>query len=202
MALGDTYISLAELKTRLGVTDTNDDTLFTGAITAASRGIDGVCNRQFNDAGAASARVYYPDSRCQVTVEDFHTTTGLVVATDTGDDGTYETTWDATDYQLEPLNGIINGENVPWNRIVAVESRYFSTSSRRAPVQVTARWGWESVPGSIKEATYILAEDIAKLRDLPFGAGGFSEFGRMRARKNPHVMMLVDQYIDSKILVS
>lgn len=202
MALGDTYITLAELKTRLGIGDTNDDTLLTGAVAAASRGIDGVCNRQFNDAESAAARVYYPDSRCQVTVDDFHTTTGLVVATDAGDDGTYETTWASTDFQLEPLNGLVNGETRPWNRIAAVEARYFPTRSRRAPVQVTARWGWASIPASIKEATYILAEDIAKLRDAPFGVGGFSEFGRIKARQNPHVMMLIGQYIEDRILVA
>lgn len=202
MALGDTYISLAELKTRLGISDNVDDTLLTGAIGAASRGIDACCNRQFNDAGAASARVFYPDSRCQVEVDDFHTTTGLVVATDDGDDGAYETTWSSGDYQLEPLNGLVNGETRPWNKIVAVESKYFPTRSRRAPVQVTARWGWASVPVNVKEATYVLAEDIAKLRDAPFGVGGFSEYGRIRARKNPHVMMLIDQYIENRILVS
>lgn len=203
MALGDSYALLAELKTRLRISDTADDTRLTEALAAASRGIEQVTGRQFNDAGTASARVFYPRDRCIAYVDDVHTTTGLIVKTDEGDDGTYETTWDASDYQVEPLNGIVDGQTGwPYWKIRAVESRYFPCRSRRAPLQVTARWGWAAVPAAIKEATLILAEDIFKLADTPFGAGGFGEFGRIRARENPHVLTRIAPYRRDAILVA
>jgi hypothetical protein len=196
MALGDTYITLAELKTRLGISDTVDDTLLTGATIAASRGIDGVTHRQFNKSGTATARVFEVDHPHEVVVHDFHTTTGLVVAVDDGS-GSYATTWDAADYQVEPLNGLMDSKPWVYEWITAVGSRTFPRL-RRAAVRVTADWGWAAVPGDIKEATFVLAEDIAKLRDSPFGTGGYSEYGRIRARKNPHVMMMIDDYIRDK----
>lgn len=200
MALGDTYITLAELKTRLGINDNVDDALLNGAIAAASRGVEGVCNRQFNKAGTATPRVFQVDHPHEVVVHDFHTVTGLVVAVDDGS-GSYGTTWSSTEYQLEPLNGLMDGLPWPYEWITAVGSLRFPCL-RRAAVRVTADWGWASVPGDIKEATFVLAEDIAKLRDAPFGVGGYSEYGRIRARKNPHVMMLVDQYIRDQYTVA
>lgn len=195
MALGDSYATLAELKTRLDINDTNDDTRLTEALSAASRGVEKFCGRQFNKVAVASSRVYYAQTRCWTNVDDFHTTTDLVVKTDEGNDGTYETTWSTSDFQLVPLNGIVDGESGwPYSTIHAVGARYFPSASLRAPVQVTAQWGWNAVPAPVKEATLILAEDVFKLADTPFGAGGFGDFGRIRARENPHVVMLVGAY--------
>jgi hypothetical protein len=201
VALGDSYATLAELKSRLRITDTGDDTQLTAALATASRGIEHCTGRQFNDAGSATARVYPPDMGCWARVDDFHTVVGLVVKTDEDDDGTYETTWDAADYQLEPLNGIVDGQTGwPYNEILAIESRHFRPG-RRATLQVTARWGWSAVPAPVKEATLILAEDIFKLRDTPFGVGGYAEYGRIRARQNPEVWNRIAPYRRDAVLV-
>lgn len=203
MALGDSYATLDELKARLGgLEDTDDDVRLTASLTAASRGIDHFCQRQFNKTTTASARLFYPVSRCRAEVDDFHTTTDLVIKTDESNTGTYATTWTATDFQLEPLNGIVDGEaGWPYSTVRAVGSRDFPRCARRAPLQVTAQWGWAAVPANIKEATLVLAEDIFKLADTPFGAGGFGEFGRIRARENPHVVMLAGAYRLDPVLV-
>src|SRR5918992_2343438 len=194
MALGDSYATLAELKSRLRIGDTGDDTRLTEALSVASRGIEFCTGRQFNDAGSTSTRVYRPETRCWAYVDDFHTTTGLVVKTDDGGDGTYGTTWASSDYELTPLNGIVDGQTGwPYTRINAVESRYFPCG-RRATLQMTARWGWAAVPAPAKEATLILAEDIFKLRDTPFGVGGYGEYGRIRARQNPEVWNRIAPY--------
>jgi hypothetical protein len=202
MAIGDSYATTAELKTRLRITDATYDTQLGEALSTATLGIEHVTGRQFNDAGSASARVFYPDDDEVATVDDFHTTTGLVIATDTTDDGTFDTTWTSGDYQLEPLNGVRNGRTGwPYCVIRAVESLYFPCA-RRATLQVTARWGWSAVPAPVKEACLILAEDIYKLRDTPFGAGGFGEFGRIRARENPHVMTRIGPYMVDEALAA
>jgi hypothetical protein len=194
MALGDDLITLAQLKTRLGVSDTTDDTLFTNVIRAATSGINHACGRDFQQAASVSARRYRPIACDMVITHDFHTTTGLIVKTDDGDDGTYETTLSSADYELDPIDGIVNGQTGwPYTAIRLVNGSRFPHGLRHT-VQVTAAWGWAAVPASITEAAYVLSEDIAKLRDAPFGVGGFGEFGRIRARENPHVAMLINDY--------
>lgn len=204
MALGDPYATLALLKTRLGITDTTDDTALTAALASASRSIEKYCGRQFNDAGSASARVYYPcSSRLAGRLDDFSTTSGLVVKVDTADSGTFDTTLTATDYQPEPLNGIVDGESGwPFWRIRVVSGTTFPTSSRRAPLQVTARWGWTAVPTPVADACLILAEEDFKMKDSPFGVGGYSQFGIIRVRDNPMAARILMPYKRDALMVA
>lgn len=196
--IGDSYASLPELKERLGIADTVDDDRGNDALASASRAIESACNRQFNKTTSATARVFYPHNERWATVDDFHTTTGLVIATDQGDDGTYELTWTATDYQLEPLNGIVGGEQGwPYFKIRAMRSRWFPTWGIRAPIQVTAQWGWTAIPAPVKESCLILASEGLKLKDAPFGVAGFGEFGAVRVRDNPMVARKLAPYMRS-----
>lgn len=202
MALGDPYITAAELKTRLDITDVNDDARITAAVDSASDGINDFARRDFQKNTTASARKYRPTHSGLVIVADFHTSAGLVVKTDDDDDGTFETTVAAADYELEPLDGVVNGrEGWPFWKIRLVNGTQFP-NNLRASVQVTAQWGWAAVPPPVKEATFVLAEDLFKLRDTPFGVGGFGDFGRIRARENPNVAMMVGPYRRNKIRVA
>lgn len=195
MALGDDYIQVADLKNRLGISDGDDDAVrLPGAVSAASRGIDKFCGRQFNDAGTTSARVYRATSDCLVKVDDFSTTTGLVVKIDADGDGAFETTLSTSDYECEPLNGIVDGEpGWPFWTIRAVRWQRFPMLGR-AGVQVTARWGWTAVPSPVVEACRVAAEELFKLRDTPFGIGGYGDFGIVRARDNPFVARMCGKY--------
>lgn len=194
MAIGDSYATLAALKTRLGIADTTDDNALTEALSAASRGIEKFTRRQFNDAVSASARLYYPLHQRLVIVDDFHTTTGLVVKTDTDDNGTYDQTWTSADYQLEPLGGIQDGvTGWPFWRIRAVEYILFEQYGHRAPIEVTARWGWAAVPAPVKEATLALAEEVFKMKDSPYGIAGFGDFV-VRIRDNPKIAGMLTSY--------
>lgn len=202
MALGESYATLSELKARLRISDTTDDTRLTEALSAASRGIEHCTDRQFNSAGVtATTRLYYPDMPHLAYVDDFSTTTDLVIEIDTADDGTYATEWTAAEYQLEPLNGIEDGQSGwPYYKIRAVGTQGFPCNSR-ASIRVTARWGWAAVPAGVKEATLILAEDVFKLADAPFGVGGYGEYGRIKARENPHVWTRIAAYRRNAVLV-
>lgn len=204
MALGDSYATLAELKSRLGgVTGSGEDAALTNALAVASRGIEQVCGRQFNKATSATARVFHPDHFSKATIDDIHTITDLVIATDGGDDGTYETTWAATDYQLEPLNGIQGGESGwPYWVIRAVAGRSFPTCTKRAPLQVTAQWGWTAVPVGVKEACLLVAEETYKLKDAPFGVTGVAEWGVIRVRDNPRAMSMLAAYRRDPVLMA
>lgn len=205
MALGDSYASLSLLRSRVGITDasfTTEDAKLTSALEVASREIEKACNRQFNAAATATARVYYPDSSWMARIDDFSALTSIKV--DYDGDGVFETTWASTDYQLEPLNGVVDGESGwPYYRIRAVGSYSFPCVSvtSRAPLEVTATWGWVSVPAPIEEGCLILAEELYKLKDSPFGVGGYGQLGIIRARENPMVWARIGRYARDLVLV-
>lgn len=199
MALGDPYATDVELKARLDITANTYDDEIDAALAAASAGVGQYCRRQFNQTDTASARVFYPGSCTRALVDDFHTITDLAIATGIG--GVYPTAWTAADYQLEPLNGTVAGETGwPYDTIVAVGARTFPTS-RVPPLRVTAQWGWAAVPAPVKAATLILASELLKLREAPFGVVGFGDFGVVRVQQNRKVVELLAPYRNQPILV-
>lgn len=202
MALGDVYIDATDLKDRLGIEDNDDAVRMDGAILAASRGIEKYCGRQFNDAGVVSARVFPVVSDCLAYVDDFSTTTGLIVKTDDDDNGTFERVWTTLDYELAPLNGVVGGEaGWPYWKIRHVGWSRGFPQYRRSGLQVTAQWGWAAVPAAVTEACRIAAEEIFKLRDTPFGIGGYGDFGVIRVRDNPFTSRMLNPYRRQAVLV-
>lgn len=193
------YITRTEFKARQNITTANDDDVIGDVITEASRMVDSLCGRRFDDLGSATARVFHPLHSTLCYVDDFSTTSGLVIKTDTSDDGTYDTTWDAADYTLEPLNGIgDNGQSgFPYWRIVAVKAKTFPCY-RRPTVEVTAQWGWASVPADVKGATYLVANRLFEERKVPFGAVTNAEFGSLPLRDQRTVMKLLRPYIRTR----
>lgn len=205
-ALGDPYVTATQLKTRLGIGDTTDDTAAGEAVLAASRALEKHCNRVFGRQDTATARVY-PVGRTSQTihVDDFWTTSGMSVAIDTAGDGTYATAWTSAYYQLEPLNGMADGESGwPYSRIVA--TNFFTLVAYygrvRAPVQVTAKWGWAAVPAGVLSAAYLLSMDYLALKDARFGQqAGTGDFGPWRVQENKRAMAMLAPYVRSPILI-
>lgn len=195
MALGDPYITTAELEAYLGISDQYDSALLASACSAGSEWVTRHCERQFNKTATATARTYVSRSGQIVDVDDFHTTVDLVVKTDDSDTGTYGTTWSATDYTLVPFDGIeASSTGFPYRRIVAVSSKSFPAATGRARVQVTAQWGWTAVPESVKLATKIVSAFIFNLKDSPMGVASFGENGLIRVRDVPQAAMLLAGY--------
>ena len=210
IALGDPYATKAELKGYVEhFTDAVDDTQLDEVLLQASRAVEHTCRRQFNKATSATARYFYPEDPSLTNLDnegmhDFWTTSSLVIATDSAGDGTYATTWASTDYQLEPLNGIVDGESGwPYYRIRAVGNNTFGTwdVTTIAPLKVTAQWGWNAVPTQVKVACIYLAMETFKLKGAPFGVANFDQFGPIRVRDNPRVMAMLQPYIWQPILV-
>lgn len=197
MALSDPYITADDLVAYLAVQGTTDDDLITAACASASGWVTRHCGRDFNQTTTATARVYAPTQLHRVHVDDFHTTTDLVVKVDDADTGTYGTTWTiTTDFVLEPFNGMENGRTGhPYRTVVAVGSRSFPSLSGRARVQVTAQWGWAAIPDEVVQATTILAAEVYRLKDAPLGVAGFNDFGPLRVREVPQVAMLLEQFV-------
>lgn len=201
MALGDDYLTRQELKTYMGLQGTSEDENVDDAISSASREIERHCNRQFNDAGAASARLYHANSLCAAVVDDFWTTTGFVLEIDVNGNNTW-TAVTSTDYELRPLNRMMHG--LPWVywRIVMVGNTDFPRN-RKASVRVTARWGWEGVPADVKQAVKIHASDTFQMKDSRMGVAGSDQFGTiMRVRDNSVVAAKLKNFVRDKVLVA
>lgn len=204
MALGDSYATLAELKGRLGITDTAEDARIQEALDSVTTEINGMCGRQFNLAGTATARHYHRRDCHVVESADFATDVGLIVATDTASDGTYATTLSASDYLLEPLDGIVDEEpGWPYRRIRLVSGAQWPTSTYgRPPIRVTAKWGWAEVPTPVHEATLIWAEETYKLSSAPFGVAGMDQYGPIRVRYNPVAAKKIMKFQRDVVLVA
>ena len=182
MAITDGYATLADVKAALRVTDNFDDSLLELSIEAASRQIDGFCERVFTQSTAT--RIYRPTDAFTVDIDDLQTLTTL--KTDSNGDGTFDVTWAGTDYQLNPLNGISGGIRSPYTQIKAVGQYLFpiyeprNVNANEANVQITGVWGFSTIPTAVKQATIILSMRQFKRYDSPTGVMGFGDLGVMR----------------------
>lgn len=191
------YATLAELKGHVGIpaADTADDARLTLALDAASAQVDAFCDRTFT-AGAGT-REYFATDRRRLAVDPIATTAGLAVTSDEDGDGTYETTWTATDYRLEPVNAEDKG--LPYTALVAVAARNFPTSTERPGVRVAATFGWPggTAPPLVRYATLLQAARLFKRKDAPFGVAGSVEFGsevRLLERMDPDAVTALRPY--------
>lgn len=194
MAITNGYASLNETKSALRITDSVDDSLLEMAIESASRLIDGYAGRQFFSSGTAT-RYYTADDDFVCEIDDI-SSSNITLITAMDADAVFDTTWATTDYQLEPLNAVLDGQAWPYTRIRAVGDYLWPISGGEALVKLTAVFGWPAVPIAIKQATIIQASRIFKRLDSPLGVAGFGDLGVMRVSSSldPDVAQLVAPY--------
>ena len=190
--MGD-YVALSELKTALGISGSADDDFLNLAIDAAEKSINDLCGRKFTADASASARTYRAQPYLAVT-DDISTLTGLIVKTDTSADGTFDTTWASTDYQVEPLNNITKGRSV--NNLRAIGSYTFPVyGDGQVSVEVTAKWGWPAVPDPVKQSALMLSSRLYGRKASVMGIIGVGDFGPVRiSRSDPDVAFLLMDY--------
>jgi hypothetical protein len=201
MTINQGYATRNQVKAalRIGVGDTLDDDLIDNCVGAASRLIDGYCNRRFWQTGTAEARVYQAEDSFYCSIDDI-AGTALTLRSSTQADGTFDLTWKVSDYQLEPLNGNLDGLTWSYDKIRAVGDYLFPTVNanygEQALVQVTAVFGWPAVPEPVTQATIIQASRIFKRYDSPLGVAGFGDLGAIRVSRflDPDMAQLVEPY--------
>jgi hypothetical protein len=193
MAITDGYATLAQVKAALRITDNIDDSLLELNIEAASREIENYCERKFTKVTAT--RVYIPQDSFTAQIDDLVSLTTLKTSS-TGE--TFDTTWGAGDFQLEPLNGIAGGMDHPYTRIRAIGSYLFplwdpvNVNAHEATIQVTGVFGWNAVPTAITQATVLYAMRIYKRLDSPLGSMGMGDMGIIHVRSiDPDIASLL-----------
>ena len=201
MAILNGYATKNQIKAalRIGTADVLDDDLIDNCAGAASRLIDGYCNRKFWAVGSATARVFQAEDSFFCSIDDI-SGTALTLQTSTNADGVFDTTWTPTDWQLEPLNGDLDGITWAYDKIRAVGDYLFPTVNAnygsQALVKVTAIFGWPAIPEPVTQATIIQASRLFKRYDSPLGVAGFGDMGAIRVSRalDPDVAQLVEPY--------
>lgn len=191
MAITNGYATLVDVKRQLDITDSVDDTLLELCIESASRAIDNMTERVFFQGTAT--RIFVPDDSFYTPIDDLYSVTSVKTSDDA--DQVYDITWQTTDYQLEPLNGTINGTAWPYTGIRAVGDFLWPTVGAEATVQITGVWGWPSVPTAIKQACILQSARYYKRSDSPMGVAGFDAMGAVRlSNVDPDIYTLLEPY--------
>jgi hypothetical protein len=198
--LGKLYATVRALKSRVGIAqdDTADDEELHAACFAASRALEQFCQRTFWRTAAGTQRLFEPTGYRDLDFgpwNDLVTLTAL--ATDEGGEGTWPTTWSATDYQLVPLNPTAGPESRPYTGLRTTGARLFPAVTgygRTDRIRLTGTWGWPVVPQAIRQAALVVAAELFKAKDAPLGVVGFGDLGVVRLRENPLAARLSAPY--------
>ncbi len=189
MAWSPAYATADELASFIGDASVGQDgTELTLAVEAASRSVDRCCDRQFGKVDAPTALTYaarYDPYRRRWTldVDDLQTLDGLVIEIGSvADDSTVAVP--VAGFTPAPSNAVARG--FAWTQLVGGSSvsgllgSAGPASIRTVPMKVTAWWGWNEVPESVKYATLLQASRLYSRRHAPFGMAGNPEVGQVR----------------------
>lgn len=186
MAMLDAYATAAEYRSRVNMTDTSSDAEILVQLKAASRMLERelrVAVGAFNDGTAAEAR-YFRAEVSGSSVLRLRDERGMQhyiqaidtdgVAVDTDNDGDYDYTVDPageTWIVARPVNAATLSE--PWTtlELLGRSAATFTTwPTGSKSVRVTGTWGWQDVPGLIKELVVKMTRDIRDSEEA--GAAG------------------------------
>lgn len=183
------YLTLAEAKAYLGITDTVDDVELAVAISAVSRLIDRACNRQFGSV-ALTARTYRrapllndQTGLWELEIDDVQSATGLLVNS---------VAYASSGATLLPDNAPADG--VPWTRIATTVWPIASFPGAPVSNVITAPWGWTAFPAPVTMASRLQISRLNWRRGSPQGVAGSPEQGsemRMLSKLDPDVIKLL-----------
>lgn len=169
MPIDDAYAQVEVYRSRVGKTDDDDDAEIANHLKAVSRLIDRRLERFFTQDAAPVIRLYDGNGEQRLYVTDIATETGLQVRADLDVDGDFtggdETLTVGTHFKLGPPNAALGPEPQPYRylQIVPDNGVIARWPQGLETVEVTAAFGWPSVPGAIEDATVMI---LRQLRDL------------------------------------
>jgi hypothetical protein len=166
-------------------------TRITDALDQATTAIDNATGRTFTSATAT--RTFRTTDSDTLYVPDLVSLTLLEL--DDDDDGTFETTVGAGDYELDTFHRSHVGW--PYEMVRMVGSRSWPYGGRRQVcIRITGVWGWSAVPAPINKACSLLAARWAQRESSAlFGAQSFGDLGIAFIRStDPDAAMMLEPY--------
>lgn len=192
------YVTKEELKASLELTGTSfADGDIPRAVAAASRAVDGICNRRFYQDTEDKSRFFNLTDRI-IAIDDLSVLTSAAVATAVGQYNTIGT--NGLDFAVEPLNAA--ADDHPYTMFRALDwwpsNRYCrGASTPYGNLKITGRWGWPEIPDQVPQATSIIAAKfVIRTRQAPFGivtAGADVGVAMRIGREDPDVCLLLDE---------
>ncbi len=197
MSITNGYTTLQGVKNALGIPLDNyeDDGYLEATIESVSRMIENYTGRRFY--ATSETRYYQAINSDEVMVDDLLTVTTL--KSDDDEDGTFETTWATSDYQLKPDNAATNGRPYTWIETSGYGNYSFPVKVKKG-VQIVGSFGYcaaASLPKPVSEAAKLQSIRLFKRKDAPFGviAGGELQQGMTIPDLDPDVKMLLSAYV-------
>lgn len=207
-SLGKLYFTFEALKSRLGITTSGSDLEIYGACFAASRWAEQYCERHFWRTSSSEVRTFEPDDLWCLRLPEFNDLVSVTTfKTDAGGDGTYETTWSSSDYQLLPYNPGAAPERKPYTAVRAIGSQTFpwivsGVAARLDLVQIAGVFGWPAVPSAVKQACGLMAAELFRRKDAPLGTAGEGEFIIPTTSQTQQAKALLGPYRRNAVLVA
>lgn len=165
------FVTAEDYEAWAGITTLTNRPRIEDEVEAASAKVRGICGRDFSPhVGADTARVFRAVSCELVYIDDTYDID--TVELDLDDDGIFETTLTAAEYESEPANGVGPDGLTGWPTYLlrAVgSSTWFPSWNRRRNVKVTAKWGWAAIPAAVTEATLLLTNRLHYEVSVPGG---------------------------------
>jgi len=191
--LANGYITLADLKDGLDITDTTDDTVLEDVINAVSRAIDNLCERHFYTTNSDETRYFTPHQRDQIWTGDIVSITSL--KTDGDFDRAYSDTWATTDYDLYPYNATLDG--IPAYRIDTAPDGDYTFALSPKYVQIIGKFGWSAVPYPVEQACLLWSMRAWERHKTVLGVSATTALGQMQVKvppPDPDVELMLQPY--------
>lgn len=164
-AVTDAYADVETYRSIIANVDSGDAASIDADLITVSRHIDRITRRFFTKDANAVARRYTPqldkhgENTRVLVIDDVADLSGIELKIDDDDDNDFtdETALAATDYRLTGVGGDLNvalgPQPHPWEEIHLLRSGTRGSFPAGKLVQVTAIFGWPSVPNEIVRAT-------------------------------------------------
>lgn len=198
MPWAPSYITTTELADFVRADEVVESTHLSLAAEAASRAVDDATNRQFGKEASPVERLYVGRVNSRIgrwwaPIDDLQDMTGLVVVV---------AGVTVTDFRFEPVNAEPDGK--PYTRIVFGPDAEATPSGVDPDISMTAPWGWNATPGTVKEASLLQGSRFFERMKSPFGVAGSPELGselRLLAKADPDVAVMVQKYVRDRVTV-
>lgn len=186
MAVGDPYLTLAELKDALGISASDEDDIIERALNAARSAIEKRCGgRSFWKTATAETRTVSTRGKIRPVRSNASQYT-LALVPDIASSTSFAVAGYSAAALISPAQA---GE--PYTSIRLP----YGTTPTFDELSITAFWGWESVPDDIIWANQMQAMRYYRRRGSPEGVAGSAEWGLISVpRLDPDVRGIVDQY--------
>lgn len=180
-------VSISEARDYMRAEQFIDEALLTNALNTAHAVFYDMCQRSFEVAGAATARLYVPSGSNVLRIHDCTSVTAVTASGSAVSAGTY---------QKEPTTVSWSGETRPYEQLRRLGYYWWDVTGYpgETTISVTATWGWAATPPAAIEAVKALCKDIATNRDVRAGFLSFGDAGVAAARNNRFVADTASRY--------